>query len=390
MAPAIPDNAPVITFSCDEWPAAGSLATMNPSHAIASPLRSLLEPPPEQRPTRLALVPVAPCSERSSAASEAMRSILETATRLARSHLPLLILGETGVGKEVLARGIHAAGPRRDRPFVVVNCGAIPRELVESTFFGHERGAFTGAIEQRKGIFEAAHGGTVLLDEVGELPPGAQAVLLRVLETGIVARVGSSTEIAVDVRVVSATHRDLETMCDSGAFRRDLLYRLDGATLRIPPLRERASEILPLARQFLREAAGATPPLVDRDAVELLERYAWPGNVRELRNAILRAVALSAGDAISVRDLPERIREAPRTPPAALPADARSETAPFNGAMETLRERMHRLEAQVLLDALRDASWRQTDAARQLGLPLRTLQYKIKMHGFKRLGYEAR
>jgi DNA-binding NtrC family response regulator len=321
-----------------------------------------------------------------------MISVFNTVTRLARSPIPVLLLGETGTGKEVVARAIHERSPRRARPMVCVNCGAIPAQLVESTLFGHERGAFTGASQQQRGIFEAADGGTVLLDEIGELPPAAQAALLRVLETRRVVRVGSSREIEVDVRVVAATHRDLEAMCASGGFRLDLLYRLNAMTLTIPPLRARPEEIKPLTLRFLHqanEANGLALRGVEPAALALLQRYPWPGNVRELRNAIERAAILAEGERVAEQDLPERVRGTHVAEPGA-DREAMSEgeePAPALAEGADIRARLLRYEAKLIVEALRDTQWNQTEAAHALGMPLRTLVHKIKTLGIRKLGY---
>ncbi|MDI1446329.1 sigma 54-interacting transcriptional regulator [Polyangium sp. 6x1] len=323
--------------------------------------------------------------------SAAMRQVFMTVARLARSSIPVLLQGETGTGKEVIARALHEQSPRHSRPMVCVNCGAIPQQLVESTLFGYERGAFTGAAQQQKGIFEAAEGGTVFLDEVGELPLAAQAALLRVLETRRVARVGSTKEIDVDVRLIAATHRDLEAMATSGSFRLDLLFRLNTMTLDIPPLRERVEEIEPLAMRFLMLANQANERRIQRiqpDALALLRSYPWSGNVRELRNAIERAVVIAEGDSISVHDLPERVRAAGRIGNLAAKEVlvAAAEPAPANDA-GGLRTRMQNYEAQVIVEALRASSWNQTEAARKLEMPLRTLVHRMKVLGIKKLGF---
>ena len=325
--------------------------------------------------------------------SPAMTRVFNTVTRIARSPIPVLLLGETGTGKEVLARTIHERSPRRERPMVCVNCGAIPPQLVESTLFGHERGAFTGASQQQRGIFEAADGGTVLLDEIGELPPAAQAALLRVLETRRVVRVGSTREIEVDVRVVAATHRDLEAMCASGGFRLDLFYRLNAMTLTIPPLRARPEEIEPLTLRFLQqanEANGLALRGVEPAALARIRAYAWPGNVRELRNAIERAALVAEGERVAEQDLPERVRGTHRVEPALDPEatgeDEDPALAPAEGA-DDLRARLLRYEAKLIVDALRATQWNQTEAAQALGMPLRTLVYKIKTLGIRKLGY---
>jgi DNA-binding NtrC family response regulator len=317
------------------------------------------------------------------AESTAMREVLELAERLARGIVPVLLWGETGSGKEVVARFIHESGPRSAGPLICVNCAAIPEQLVESTLFGHERGAFTGAIQQRKGVFEAAHGGTLLLDEIGELAAPTQAALLRVLDTRRVQRVGSTKEIEVDVRIVAATHRDLETMADDGHFRSDLLYRLNAMQVVIPPLRQRRADIVPLALRLLEDASIANArhmSRIDDDALDALERYAWPGNVRELRNVIERAVVIARESVVALSDLPEKVRAAGRAslpPKAAPPEEARAEEAPI----DHLRDEVDRYERGLIVRALEACGGNQTSAARKLGLPLRTLVYKIRKHG---------
>jgi DNA-binding NtrC family response regulator len=338
-------------------------------------------------------------------AGQRMREVIETVRRVGASRIPVILHGETGTGKEVLARMIHESGPRKGQRMVRVNCGAIPKDLVESTLFGHERGAFTGALQQQKGVFEEADGGTVFLDEIGELPPPAQAALLRVLESGAFSRVGSSREIEVDVRVVAATHRDLEAMAASGAFRADLYYRLGGVVIDIPPLRDRKDEIEPLARHFLRVASAANDRPVEGitpEALALLGAYEWPGNVRELRNVIERAVVVTPGALVGAEDLAPRVRsavrgEAERTPdpqrdpalgrapsdPAALrPPPSAPEEAPLEGGQ--VRGKVQQYEAKLLQDMLEAAGWNRTEAARRLGIPVRTLSYRMKVLGVKR------
>jgi transcriptional regulator with GAF, ATPase, and Fis domain len=318
------------------------------------------------------------------AKSPAMRALVDTAMRVARSSIPVLLQGETGAGKEVLSRLIHRSGPRKARPLVCVNCGAIPSQLVESTLFGHEKGAFTGALQQQKGVFEAADGGTVLLDEIGELPAPAQAALLRVLETKRVTRVGSTREIEVDVRVIAATHRDLEAMSEGGGFRVDLYYRLSAMVIPIPPLRKRREDIAHLAARFLAhatEAAGRAAMSLDPDALAMLERYAWPGNARELRNALDRAAVIAEGDVVTPLDLPERVRAGGAVTAAPPKADPTAEVPAHVG---TLKERMERFERSTLVAALRECDGHQATAARLLDVPLRTMQYKIKTYGLKK------
>jgi DNA-binding NtrC family response regulator len=335
------------------------------------------------------------------AESPSMKQLLTMARRVARGVIPVLLHGETGSGKEVASRFIHEQGPRKDHPLVAVNCAAIPPQLVESTLFGHEKGAFTGATQAHKGVFEAAHGGTVLLDEIGELPAAAQAALLRVLELKKVMRVGSTKEIEVDVRIMAATHRNLEEMCKEGTFREDLLYRLNALSLDIPPLRERREDIVALAQRFLEQAAkanGREPLRFEPSALEALTRYGWPGNVRELRNAIERAVVIAEHDVVTLPDMPRGVRdarnpsiedaaEAPVGEEEASAAPAEPRTAPLWQRGESFRACIERLEAEVLVLALKSAGGSQTDAARVLDLPRRTLVHKMKVLGIKRLGY---
>jgi DNA-binding NtrC family response regulator len=335
--------------------------------------------------------------------SPAMREVLEVAARVAASLVPVIIHGETGAGKEVVARFLHGRGPRAQQPMVSVNCAAIPTQLVESTLFGYERGAFTGAGQRQKGVFEEADGGTVFLDEIGELPLSAQAALLRVLETGRFARVGSPREIAVDVRVVAATHRDLEAMRDTGAFRADLYYRLSVMVISIPPLRDRPEDIEPLARRFLAQTAAGGVRDIAPSALERLRAYSWPGNVRELRNAVERAALLARDDTLREADLPARVREVkpalssppphsnppphPDPPPHSNPPTSTLPPPRPDGddaGIGDLRARLHDYEALILFETLEAAGWNQSEAARRLGMPIRTLSHKVKVLGLKK------
>ena len=312
----------------------------------------------------------------------AMKQVMTTVKRLAQSTIAVLIHGETGTGKEVIARALHEGGPRKKHPMRSINCAAIPGMLIESVLFGHEQGAYTGADKSARGIFEQADGGTVLLDEIGELAPSAQAALLRVLETKKVTRVGGDKEIDVDVRVIAATHRDLEAMVEAGRFRQDLLYRLNTMTLRIPPLRERVDEIRPLAERFLKEAckqAAADVRSIDPQALTALEAYSWPGNVRELRNAIDRAVVLAENQTIMLADLTDRIRGATR---AAI--EAAGEAAPGSELPSDYKDHLRKYEIDLILKALHKHNGNQTEAARALNLPLRTLVHKIQTYGIKK------
>jgi DNA-binding NtrC family response regulator len=332
-------------------------------------------------------------------AGEGLREVMAMASRAAASRVPIVILGETGTGKEVLAWYVHEQSPRRAKPMVSINCAAIPSQLVESTLFGHEKGAFTGAAAQHQGVFEAADGGTVFLDEIGDLPAPAQAALLRVLETRRFARVGSVREIEVDVRVVAATHRDLEAMAAQGAFRPDLYYRLGTITLSLPPLRARPDDIEPLVRHFLRKAGGGRR--IGAAALARLRAYAWPGNVRELKNAVERALVVSKRSVIEEGDLPERVlrASAPGTTtmaPATTSEDdvfaitsqiAIGPTGPVildGPGQGDLRSHLHEQERRLLLSTYEATGYNRTETARRLGLPVRTLSHKMKILGIKR------
>ena len=304
--------------------------------------------------------------------SKAWRSILELVEAAAPTDSSVLLLGESGTGKEEVARLIHRSSLRKNRPFVSVNCAAIPMDLFESEFFGHCRGAFTGASRDRDGRFKVAHTGTLFLDEIGCLPESAQTKVLRVLEEGIFERVGESRSTSVDVRLISATNANLEADMQDGRFRQDLYYRVNVFTIQIPPLRERVEDIEVLAEAFVEEFAGKTGKHVldiDPQALACLENYQWPGNIRELRNVIERAVILEKGRHLSPESLPENVRG----------------TAPFPGAIglaETLnlRESLATEEKRVLLAALRAADGIKRDAARLLGIDERNLAYYLKKH----------
>ena len=299
--------------------------------------------------------------------SESLRSVLRQVTKVAPSDSTVLILGETGTGKELIARAIHKRSARAERAFIAVNCAVIPPSLIASELFGHEKGAFTGATQRRLGRFEAASGGTVFLDEVGDLPPDVQIALLRVLQEREIERVGSNGPIPVDVRVLAATHRDLNALVAEGEFREDLLYRLTVVPIEIPPLRERLADIPLLVEYFIDrfgKRAGKKFTSIDKKSLKLFEGYNWPGNVRELQNVIERAVILCEGETFSVEESWLK-REAP-------PRFARSE--PLNGALV-------KQEMQIIEAALAQSNGRisgTAGAAAKLGLPSRTLDSKIK------------
>jgi two-component system, NtrC family, response regulator AtoC len=309
-----------------------------------------------------------------------MLRVYEIVAKAARTPLPVLIQGETGSGKELVARAVHDKSSRSKGPFIALNCATIPVNLIESILFGHERGAFTGAERQRLGLFEQARGGTVFLDEVGELSAQAQAALLRVLEQRQIVRVGGSTQIDLDVRVVTATHRDLVTLVKAGAFRQDLMFRLDALTIRLPPLRERKEEITPLAELFVaraREQWAASATQLSEEVKEALLAFAWPGNVRQLKNVIERAVAVCASETIALEDLPEELWNATN--------EAASEENLLAGEGDTssrsLPQRVRDFEIALVRSALERAQGSHGRAAQLLGIPRRTLSHKIQVYG---------
>ena len=302
-----------------------------------------------------------------------MAEAINTAARAAASRATILIRGESGTGKELLARAIHFASPRARGPFVTVNVAALPETLVESELFGHERGAFTGADREHRGKFEQADGGTLMLDEIGDLPRGAQVKMLRVLQEQAFERLGGSRTLRLDVRVLAATHRNMEALVRTGDFREDLYYRLNVVTVELPPLRDRREDIPMIAEQFLERFAAEQPGgrrQFSREAMDLLTKYDYPGNVRELENIVQRAVVLSRGTLITTTDLPAHL--------AGLRAEPQGE--PQSG---TFVERVNEFERRLILEALQAADGVQTRAARQLGMSERHLRYKLKKYGLE-------
>jgi two-component system response regulator AtoC len=321
----------------------------------------------------------------------AMRLVYEHASLAARSPMNVLIFGETGVGKELLAHAIHAHSRRAAGPFVSINCATLTESLLESELFGYERGAFTGAHQARAGLFEAASGGTVFLDEVGELAASAQAKLLRAIEQRTVTRVGSNRERPIDVRFVAATNRDLEAASAEGRFRQDLFFRLNGFSLSVPPLRDRAQEIEPLAQTFVatscRDVERAGLPALSAAVLEIFRRHRWPGNVRELRNAIGRAVALCVGDVLLPEHLPPSLLKAVESRPVAPPAETIPVAGPAssgaNGAT-TLHAAKEAMEKQKIQEALDQCAGNQSRAARLLGISRGTLLARLDAFGIPR------
>jgi DNA-binding NtrC family response regulator len=298
------------------------------------------------------------------AESPAMKQVLETVGRAASRETTILLLGESGTGKEVLARLIHESGPRKGHSFIAVNCAALAEPLLESELFGHEKGAFTGALGRHPGKFEQAHRGTLFLDEIAETSPALQAKLLRVLQERTLIRVGGTQEIKVDVRIVSATNKDLQQQVQQGLFREDLYYRLAVLVVKIPPLRQRIADILPLARHFLHllnRAPARTAQELTVEAEQALLAYDWPGNIRELQNVMERSLVMSGSDPIT----PEALGLTP------------SGSRPSGLSSGTLKE----MEQRAILAALQAEGGNRRRAAKRLGIALRTLQYKLKEYG---------
>ncbi len=305
--------------------------------------------------------------------SAPMQTLFGQLERVAPSELAVLLQGETGTGKELVARAIHRHSHRRHRPFVVIDCSAMPRDLIESTLFGHEKGAFTGAFNRHRGLFEQADGGTVFLDEIGELDAELQPRLLRVLERRELTRVGGGAVIRIDVRVIAATHRDLAAMVEAGAFREDLYFRIGGVHLRLPPLRDRRDDIPLLAEHLLAELAGDSPPSrLTAPALAALVERDWPGNVRELRNTLVRAVGLADRPLLEVEAL--MLDAVDRAPPSvSLPLDA-----PFKDARKAVLEHF---EALYLEHLLAEHGGNISRSARRAGLTRYYLRELLKKHG---------
>jgi two-component system response regulator PilR (NtrC family) len=307
--------------------------------------------------------------------SEGMRRVLDVVQRIAGARTTVLITGESGTGKERVARAIHEASDRRDKPFLVVNCGAIPDALIDAELFGHEKGAFTGAVSHRLGLFREADGGTLVLDEIAELPLALQVKLLRVLQERKVRGVGSATEVPVDVRVLAATNRNVEDDVRDGRFRQDLYYRLNVIRVEVPALRERSEDIRPLAEYFLLRCAaeqGKDIRVLAPDTLRALERYSFPGNVRELENIIERAVALATGPTIGLGDLPREVSGATSLPTPSLVG------LPDEGC--NLDDVLGEIERRMVLQALERSGGVRTQAAKLLGVTLRSLRYRLQKH----------
>ncbi len=305
--------------------------------------------------------------------SPPMRDLRKQVHKLARSQAPVYISGESGSGKELVARLIHEQGPRAEQPFVPVNCGAIPSELMESEFFGHKKGSFTGAIEDKQGLFQAAHGGTLFLDEVADLPLPMQVKLLRAIQEKAVRTVGGQQEQVVDVRILSATHKDLAAEVAAGRFRQDLYYRLNVIELRVPPLRERREDIPLLAEAMLKRLAadsGLSPAELTSEALEKLKHYRFPGNVRELENMLERAYTLCEEDRITQQDL--RLADAPCAVEGGEASLAQ---------VDNIEDYLEDIERKLIMQALEETRWNRTAAAQRLGLTFRSMRYRLKKLG---------
>jgi two-component system response regulator PilR (NtrC family) len=313
----------------------------------------------------------------SSAAMDSLRALI---ARVARSQAPVHISGESGTGKELVARLIHEGGARHDGPFVAVNCGAIPTELMESELFGHKRGSFTGAVADKRGLVQNAEGGTLFLDEVADLPLHMQVKLLRVIQEKTVRPIGESQEQPIDVRVLSATHKNLSALVAAGRFREDLYYRINVIEIHVPALREHAGDIPELAATLLRRLGrrlGADAPELGAEALAALETYAFPGNVRELENILERALTLCAGPHINVDDLQLRSAGVAGAAPVAP-------LAPAQLAMGSdLSGQLEHIERDAILKALEQTRYNKTAAARLLGMTFRALRYKVKKLGIE-------
>jgi DNA-binding NtrC family response regulator len=318
--------------------------------------------------------------------SDEMRRAFELADRVAPTDSTVLILGESGTGKDLLAQEIHARSPRSAKPFVAVNCAALPETLIESELFGYERGAFTGAAQQRRGKFEQAHGGTLFLDEIGDMNPVTQAKVLRALENRTIERLGGSQTIPVDVRVISATHRDLPAEIRSGKFREDLYYRLRVVTIDLPPLRWHKGDIGLLADAFLKMHGARLnrSARLSKEALAALEAYDWFGNVRELKNALERSVVMSRGDEISVSDLPNEVAsgQPPTSKENASDVDAGMDDRDF-------REAKRKFEIAWITKELASHRWNVSRTAATIGLHRQSLQEKLRELGIRRPGKEA-
>ena len=312
--------------------------------------------------------------------SPLMLRLLEQAGMVAQSDVSVLINGQSGTGKEIVAQAIHNASPRHDKPFVAINCGALPEQLLESELFGHARGAFTGAVSNREGLFQAAEGGTLFLDEIGDMPVALQVKLLRVLQERKVRPLGSNRDIEINVRIISATHRDLPKAMARGEFREDLFYRLNVIHLLLPPLRERREDIALLANHFLQKFSAENQRdmiEIDPAAMSRLTAWPWPGNIRELSNVIERAVVMSTGAVIFAEDLPAPFRQ---------PVSKGGEVKAAQPGERNLKEEIKREERRIIMEVLEQQEGNRTRSALMLGISRRALMYKLQEYGIDPAG----
>ena len=390
------ERAQLLAAGCDVV-----LEQDTPSDAVVDVLQSLLTQRRERVVEQLAARPVFTQPRLSDFISKSpvMQAFMEVVERVAHSTVSLLILGETGVGKERLARAIHNDGPRSAGPFVAINCGALPETLLESELFGHERGAFTGAARSRRGCFEVAHGGTMFLDEIGELPLHLQVKLLRVLQEREVRRLGAEKVLNVDVRIMAATNRDLEDDVEKGVFRRDLYYRLGVMTLTLPSLQDRREDIPDLVTgyiDYLRSRVGRDVDSIRKEALEAMTLYQWPGNVRELINVLERAMLLCSDNTITSADLPLVISQHGAPEPMEVPMLAWQEAAPTipeawleRPLREVRRKVMDRVERAYLERLLQRARGRIGTTAELAGIQPRSLYEKMRRLGLKKEDYKG-
>lgn len=318
--------------------------------------------------------------------SRLMQALKQQIHKLARSQAPVFISGESGSGKELVARAIHAEGPRKDREFVAINCGAIPTELMESEFFGHRKGSFTGAEQDKIGLFQAAHGGTLFLDEIADLPLHMQVKLLRAIQEKSIRPVGAQNEIPVDIRLLSATHKNLALEVSQGKVRQDLYYRINVIEVQVPPLRERRDDIPLLADSILQNIArtnGQPKASLSPDALEALQHHAFPGNVRELENLLQRACALADNAVIEPADLPDLMMSTIQVPDDAGRVAATVPAAAEQGQPFSLEKHLERIEREAIERALTESRWNRTAAAKKLGMSFRSLRYRLKKLGLE-------
>lgn len=311
--------------------------------------------------------------------TDKIKRLRQQIQKLSRSQAPIYISGESGSGKELVARAIHYQGPRSNGPFIAVNCGAIPAELMESEFFGHKKGSFTGANQDKQGLFQAANGGTLFLDEVADLPLDMQVKLLRALQEKAIRAVGSESEVRVDVRILSATHKDLAKEVEHNHFRSDLFYRINVIEIKVPSLRERQDDIPLLAEKILKQLAGSLDlpaPTITIEALQALTHYPFPGNVRELENILERAFTLCESDAITAQDL-----QLPQNQSVASNTSGQTSSAPDYQFDQPLDDYLENIEKTILETALEKARWNRTEAAKQLGISFRSIRYRLKKLG---------